>query len=66
MTDFMPVYITYEEAGYMLGRVSKRTIGRKVKAGELERRGRGSGARIVFESVLRHPDYIPPKDGGRN
>lgn len=50
------IYVTYEEAGQML-RCGKRTIGRKVKVGELEARGDGKGKRIVFVSVLHHPDY---------
>ena len=60
MSDLPPVYITYEEAGLSL-RCGKRTIGRKVKAGELEARGTGKGKRIVYASVLRHPDYLPER-----
>lgn len=57
MSDELPrVYVTFAEAGQML-RCGKRTIGRKVKAGELEARGDGKGKRIVFASVLAHPDY---------
>jgi excisionase family DNA binding protein len=56
MSELPLVYVTYEEAGLML-RCGKRTIGRKVKAGELEARGDGKGKRIVYTSVLAHPDY---------
>jgi hypothetical protein len=37
-------------------RCGKAAIGRKVKAGELEARGEGKGKRVLYESVLRHPD----------
>jgi excisionase family DNA binding protein len=55
MSELPTIYVTYEEAGQML-RCGKRTIGRRVKAGELEARGDGKGKRVVYESVLRHPD----------
>lgn len=50
------IYATYEEAAASL-RCSKKTISRKVKAGELEARGEGSGKRIVVASLLRHPEH---------
>lgn len=40
----------------MTGYKSKKTISRKIKAGELVARGTGKGKRVVYESVLRHPD----------
>lgn len=55
MTDLQPVYATYEEAARLL-RCSKKTVARKVRAGELEARGAGRGRRVVLESVLRHPE----------
>ncbi len=58
MSELPPVYLTYQEAGQML-RCGKRTIGRKVKSGELEARGDGKGKRVVYASVLRHPEYKP-------
>jgi hypothetical protein len=57
--DLPIIYVTFEEAGRML-RCNKRVVGRKVKAGELDARGEGKGKRIVYESVLRHPEYKRP------
>jgi excisionase family DNA binding protein len=58
MSDELPrVYLTYEEAAKMLAYKSTRTVQRKVAAGELEARGKGKGKRIVYASVLAHPDY---------
>lgn len=51
------VYLTYEETAKVMGYKSTRTVQRKVAAGELEARGKGKGKRIVYASVLRHPDY---------
>ena len=66
VTQLPIVYVTYEEAAFMLGKISKRTVGRKVKSGELEKRGDGKGARIVFESVIRHPSYMASSQGGQD
>lgn len=55
--DLPRVYVTYEEAAKMLAYTSRKTIERKVKAGELEARGTGKGKRVVLASVLGHPDY---------
>ncbi len=61
MSDNLPrIYVTYEEAAAMLAYKSKRTVQRKVAAGELEARGKGKGKRIVHASVLAHPDYGRP------
>ena len=60
MSELLPIiYLTYQEAGQML-RCGKRTVGRKVKAGELQARGDGKGKRVLYESVLRHPEYRRP------
>jgi excisionase family DNA binding protein len=63
VSELTIIYLTYSEAGEML-RCGKRTVGRKVKAGELEARGEGKGKRVLYDSVLRHPDYR--RDGGLN
>lgn len=58
ITEPLPrVYVTLAEAAEMLAYKSTRTIERKIKAGELEARGDGRGRRVVYASVLRHPDY---------
>jgi hypothetical protein len=58
MSDELPrIYVTYEEAAKMLAYTSNKTIERKVKAGELEARGKGKGKRVLYASVLSHPDY---------
>lgn len=51
------VYVTLAETAHMMGYKSNRSVQRKIKAGELEARGKGRGLRVVYESVLRHPDY---------
>ena len=43
----------------MMGYKSTRSVQRKIKAGELQARGKGKGLRMVYESVLQHPDYTP-------
>lgn len=58
MSDELPrVYLTYEETAKVMGYKSKKTIERKVAAGELQARGTGKGKRIVYASVLAHPEY---------
>jgi hypothetical protein len=51
------IYVTLAETAQMMGYKSTRTVQRKIKAGELEARGKGKGLRVVYASVLRHPDY---------
>jgi len=55
------IYATFEDAARSF-RCSKKTISRKVKAGELEARGEGRGRKITIASIRRHPDY-PREDG---
>lgn len=62
-TDLPRVYYTLEEVACMFGYESRRSISRKIKAGELEARGRGRGLRVVADSVHRHPEY---KRGGNH
>lgn len=57
------VYVTLIEAAQMMGYRSTKTVSRKIKAGELEARGRGRGLRVVYASVLKHPDYRPDRRG---
>ncbi len=58
MSDDLPrIYVTYEEAAKMMACTSRKTIERKVAAGELEARGKGKGKRVLYASVLNHPDY---------
>lgn len=58
MSDELPrIYVTYEEAAKMLAYKSTRSVQRKVAAGELEARGKGKGKRVLYTSVLGHPDY---------
>jgi hypothetical protein len=60
MIDMLPrIYVSLAETAAMMGYKSTRTVQRKIKAGELEARGKGRGLRVVYESVLRHPDYQP-------
>ena len=61
MSDLPRVYVTLAEAATMMGFESTKTISRKIKAGELEARGRGKGLRVVYASVLQHPDYQPDR-----
>jgi hypothetical protein len=59
-TEPLPrVYVTLAEAAQMMAYTSTRTIERKIKAGELEARGTGKGRRVVYASILRHPDFQP-------
>ena len=61
MSDLLRVYVyaTLEETAEMMRYKSTRTVSRKIKAGELEARGKGRGLRVVYASILRHPDYRP-------
>lgn len=57
MSELPRVYVTLAETAQMMGYKSTRSVQRKIKAGELEARGKGKGLRVVYDSVLRHPDY---------
>lgn len=58
MSNELPrIYLTYAEAAAMLAYKSTRSVQRKVAAGELEARGKGKGKRVLYASVLNHPDY---------
>ncbi len=57
MTDLPRIYVTLAEAAHMMGYKSTKSISRKIKSGELESRGRGKGLRVVYSSVLSHPEY---------
>jgi len=59
MSELPRVYVTLTETAAMMGYKSNRSVQRKIKAGELEARGKGKGLRVVYESVLKHPDYKP-------
>jgi hypothetical protein len=61
MSDLPGIYVTLAETAAMMGYKSKRRVQRKIKSGELEARGKGSGLRVVYESVLHHPDYRPDR-----
>jgi hypothetical protein len=61
MSDLPRVYVTLREAASMMGYKSARSVQRKIRQGELEARGKGRGLRVVYESVLRHPDYLPER-----
>lgn len=57
MSELPRIYVTLAEAAIMLGYKSTKSVSRKIKAGELESRGKGKGLRVVYISVLNHPDY---------
>jgi hypothetical protein len=57
MSELPRIYVTLAETAQMMGYKSTRSVQRKIKQGELEARGKGKGLRVVYESVLRHPDY---------
>jgi hypothetical protein len=61
MSELPRIYVTLEETAQMMGYKSRCSVSRKIKAGELEARGKGKGLRVVYASVLRHPDYLPER-----
>lgn len=60
------IYYTFEEVAALFGYRSTRSISRMIRRGELEARGKGSGRRIVADSVHRHPEYTRRGDHGRS
>jgi hypothetical protein len=62
MSDLPRIYVTLAETAQMMGLKSTRSVQRKIKAGELEARGKGKGLRVVYASVLHHPDYLPDRE----
>lgn len=63
MSDLPRIYVTLAEAAAMMGYKSTRTVSRKIKAGELEARGKNTGLRVVYASILQHPDYQSAQQG---
>jgi hypothetical protein len=59
MSELPRIYVTLAEVAGMMGYKSNRSVQRKIKVGELQACGKGKGLRVVYESVLRHPDYKP-------
>ena len=66
MSDLPRIYVTLAECAEMMGYKSTKSVSRKIKAGELEARGKGTGRRVVYSSVLSHPDYIKRANNGRS
>ena len=58
MSDLPRIYVTLTECAEMMGYKSTKSVSRKIKAGELEARGKGTGLRVVYSSVINHPDYV--------
>ena len=61
LSELPRVYVTLAETAQMMGYKSTRSVQRKIKQGELEARSKGKGLRVVYDSVLRHPDYEPDR-----